>query len=104
MNPILNQNLTIQQKKKYCFFFPCLGAIQDQFILKSKFIAQSDLLIYYGNLLLNSHTIPPPKDRSQLPISVFATMRQIVSGCAQPTASTATARCAKGILSSLTRI
>lgn len=55
-------------------------------------------------LLQKPLTIPPPKERSQLPISVFATMRQIVSGCAQPTASTAIARCAKGILSSLIRI
>lgn len=77
--------------------FSCQGSI---YILKVKILSCH----YYGKSHLNSLTIPPPKERSQLPISVFATMRQIVSGCAQPTASTATARCAKGILSSLTRI
>ena len=49
-------------------------------------------------------TTPPPKERSQLPMSVFATIRGMVSGCDQPTASTAMAMCARGILSSRTRI
>lgn len=63
-----------------------------------------DSLPFIMKSLQKPLTIPPPKERSQLPISVFATMRQIVSACVQPTASTAIARCAKGILSSLTRI
>lgn len=83
------------------FFWPRMqsGSI---YILKVKIYSTEVLSRQFK--ILKSLTIPPPKDRSQLPISVFATMRQIVSGCAQPTASTATARCAKGILSSLTRI
>jgi len=57
-----------------------------------------------GTVLGNSLTTPPPKERSQLPISVFATISGIVSGSDQPAASTAIAMCARGILSSLIRI
>lgn len=64
----------------------------------------SDNLVNSRKELAGSLTTPPPKERSQLPIRVFATMRGIVSGSAQPAASTAIARCAKGILSSLIRI
>ena len=49
-------------------------------------------------------TTPPPKERSQFPISVLATMSGMVSGWDQPTASTAIAMWASGILSSLTLI
>lgn len=49
-------------------------------------------------------TTPPPNERSQFPMSVFATMRGMVSGWDHPTASTAMAMWAKGILSSRTRI
>ena len=49
-------------------------------------------------------TTPPPNERSQFPMRVLATIRGMVSGCAQPTASIAMATCASGILSSRTRI
>jgi len=49
-------------------------------------------------------TAPPPNERSQFPMSVLATIRGMVSGCDQPTASIAMATCARGILSSRTRI
>lgn len=49
-------------------------------------------------------TTPPPKERSQFPISVLATIRGMVSGWDHPTASTAIAIWARGILSSRTRI
>lgn len=55
-------------------------------------------------MLAGSLTTPPPKDRSQFPMRVLATMSGIVSGSDQPAASTAMARCARGILSSLIRI
>ena len=65
---------------------------------------QPNSLIKSRKVLVGSLTTPPPKERSQLPIRVFATISGIVSGCDHPAASTAIAMCAKGILSSLIRI